>query len=77
MAVSARDDADLVPLHADAHFAPCMAWGVLPRERVPRNYTLSLLTLLAPQLDARDLRRALQGSFEGQWPTPPAWSQRG
>ena len=77
MAVSARDDADLVPLHADAHFAPCMAWGVLPRERVPRNYTRSLLTLRAPQLDARDLRRALQGSFEGQWPTPPAWSQRG
>jgi len=76
MAVSPQDDADLVTLSADAHFSPCMAWGVLPRERVPRNYTLKLLSLIAPQLDERDLRRAAQGSFEGDWPTAPSWEQR-
>ncbi len=76
MAMSAGQDTDLAVLPADDHFASCMTWGVLPRERVPRNYTLSLLTLLAPQLDVRDLRRAFEGSFEGTWPTPPDWSQR-
>ncbi len=76
MAVSAQDDPDLVPLPATDHFPVCMAWGVLPRERVPRNYTLTLLTLLAPQFDERDLRRALQGTFEGPWPAAPAWAQR-
>jgi len=76
MAILPEQDADLALLPADAYFAPCMAWGVLPRERVPRNYTLSLITLIAPQLDVRDLRRAFEGTFDGNWPTPPAWSQR-
>ncbi len=76
MALSPGQDDDLVTLPADSHFASCMAWGVLPRERVPRNYTLALLHLLAPQLDVRDLRRCFEGSFEGDWPSPPTWSQR-
>ena len=76
MALQGGLDSDLVVLPADEHFAQCMAWGVLPRERVPRDYTLALLTLLAPQLDARDLRRALEGTFEGQWPAAPGWEQR-
>ncbi len=76
MAISPALDADLVQLPADEHFATCMAWGVLPRERVPRNYTLSLLSLLAPQLDVRDLRRAFEGTFDGHWPTAPNWSER-
>ena len=76
MAVQASDETDLVQLPADEHFAGCIAWAVLPRERVPRDYTLALLTLLAPQLDARDLRRALEGTFEGNWPSPPAWQRR-
>jgi DNA-binding transcriptional LysR family regulator len=76
MAISPTLDTDLVQLPADEHFATCMAWGVLPRERVPRNYTLSLLSLLAPQLDVRDLRRAFEGTFDGQWPTAPNWSER-
>ncbi len=76
MAVLKSDAADLALLPADDHFTGCIAWAVLPRERVPRDYTLALLTLLAPQLDARDLRRALEGTFEGSWPTPPAWEPR-
>ena len=76
MAIVPEQDADLALLPAAAYFAPCMAWGVLPRERVPRNYTLSLIALLAPQVDVRDLRRAFEGTFDGNWPTPPTWSQR-
>ena len=76
MAIGSQDMIDLAVLPADTNFAPCMTWAVLPRERVPRNYTLGLLTLLAPQLDAHDLRRALEGTFEEEWPTPPAWSER-
>lgn len=76
MALDPVADADLIQLDANQHFTPCMAWGVLPRERVPRDYTLALLTLIAPQLDSRDLRRALEGTFEGDWPAPPAWSER-
>ena len=77
MAVQAGDEADLAWLPASRHFPGCIAWAVLPRERVPRDYTLALITLLAPQLDARDLRRALEGTYEGDWPSPPAWRQRG
>lgn len=76
MAMQDGGDEELVVLPADEHFAQCMAWGVLPRERVPRDYTLTLLTLLAPQLDARDLRRAMEGTFEGHWPPAPTWQQR-
>lgn len=77
MAVQVGDESDLAWLPASRHFPGCIAWAVLPRERVPRDYTLALITLLAPQLDARDLRRALEGTYEGDWPSPPAWRQRG
>ncbi|MCA1714542.1 MAG: CysB family transcriptional regulator, partial [Gammaproteobacteria bacterium] len=73
MAVSARDDADLVALPAPAQIPECIAWAVLPRKRVLRSYVLELLYDLAPQLDRHDLRRALQGHLEPQWPTPPSW----
>ena len=73
MAILPEDAADLVTLPGDAQFSDCVAWAILPRERVPRDYTLALLTTLAPQLDRRDLRRALEGTFEGSWPAPPDW----
>lgn len=73
MAILPEDVADLATLPGDPHFSNCVAWAILPRERVPRDYTLGLLTTLAPQLDRRDLRRALEGTFEGPWPAPPDW----
>lgn len=76
MALSPELDVDLAVLPVGEHFAPCMAWGVLPRERVPRNYTLSLLKLIAPQLDVRDLRRAHEGTLEEPWPAAPRWAER-
>ena len=51
----------------------CVAWAVLPRERVLRDYAVELLHVLAPQLDHRDLRRVLEGNQAPHWPTPPTW----
>ncbi|MFT3807128.1 LysR family transcriptional regulator [Arenimonas sp.] len=75
MAVGVGDD-DLVALPA-LDFAECVTWAVLPRERVLRDYALELLKTLAPQLDRRDLRRALEGNGDAHWSSPPAWSELG
>ena len=75
MAVGAGDD-DLIALPA-LDFAECTTWAVLPRERVLRDYALELLKTLAPQLDRRDLRRALEGNGEARWPQAPAWADLG
>ena len=40
-----------------------------------RDYALSLLHWLAPQLDRRDLRRVLEGNQESNWPQPPEWAE--
>jgi LysR family cys regulon transcriptional activator len=76
MAVDAREDSDLVALPAPS-LPECIAWAVLPRERVLRDYALELLKTLAPQLDRRDLRRVLEGNAEADWPAPPAWAELG
>ncbi|MES2669291.1 MAG: LysR family transcriptional regulator [Pseudomonadota bacterium] len=73
MAVSAIQDGDLVALPAPDAIPECIAWAVLPRERVLRDYTVELLVALAPQLDRHDLRRTLAGNQNAQWPPPPTW----
>jgi DNA-binding transcriptional LysR family regulator len=73
MAVNAREDSDLRVLPAPGEIPECVAWAVLPRERVLRDYALALLHALAPQLDRHDLRRAIDGNAEPSWPAPPSW----
>jgi DNA-binding transcriptional LysR family regulator len=68
------NDTDLRVLPAPAAVPECIAWAVLPRERVLRDYALDLVVALAPQLDRRDLRRALEGNIEPHWPAPPRWN---
>jgi DNA-binding transcriptional LysR family regulator len=75
MALSERDT-DLHVLPAPDAVPECIAWAVLPRERVLRDYALDLVVALAPQLDRRDLRRALEGNIEPNWPAPPRWASR-
>ncbi len=75
MAVSAVQDSDLVALPAPSAIPECIAWAVLPRERVLRDYTVELLAALAPQLDRHDLRRVLAGNVEANWPPPPTWAE--
>ncbi|MCW4454678.1 LysR family transcriptional regulator [Flavobacterium sp. MXW15] len=72
MAISAGD-ADLRAWPAPEAIPECIAWAVLPRDRVLRDYALELVHVLAPQIDKRDLRRVLDGNQEPNWPTPPTW----
>ncbi|KAF1722917.1 LysR family transcriptional regulator [Pseudoxanthomonas wuyuanensis] len=72
MAVNASDT-DLRAWPAPKEVAECIAWAVLPRERVLRDYALELVHVLAPQVDRRDLRRVLDGNQAPDWPQPPSW----
>jgi LysR family transcriptional regulator, cys regulon transcriptional activator len=72
MAVNAGDT-DLRAWPAPKEVAECIAWAVLPRERVLRDYALELVHVLAPQVDRRDLRRVLDGNQAPDWPEPPSW----
>lgn len=74
MAIGAGDS-DLVVRPAPAVIPECIAWAVLPRERVLRDYTLELLVALAPQLDRHELRQVLAGNVAPAWPTPPTWQE--
>lgn len=75
MAIGTREDADLRIIKAPAEIPECITWAVIPRGRVLRDYALSLLHWLAPQLDRRDLRRVLEGNQESNWPQPPEWAE--
>jgi len=72
MAISAADH-DLRAWVAPEPIAECIAWAVLPRDRVLRDYALELVHVLAPQIDPRDLRRVLEGNQTPDWPLPPSW----
>ncbi|KAF1689890.1 LysR family transcriptional regulator [Pseudoxanthomonas koreensis] len=72
MAVS-TGDTDLRGWPAPPEISECIAWAVLPRERVLRDYALELVNVLAPQIDKRDLRRVIDGNQEPDWPEPPSW----
>ena len=66
-------DTDLRGWPAPKEIGECVAWAVLPRERVLRDYALELVSVLAPQIDRRDLRRVLEGNQTPDWPPPPSW----
>lgn len=73
MALLPDDRLDLTALPAPAEIPECIAWAVLPRERVLRDYSFELLRQLAPQIDRRDLKLALEFGEPMPWPEPPAW----
>jgi LysR family transcriptional regulator, cys regulon transcriptional activator len=73
MALLPEDAEDLVSLPAPPSLPECTTWAVLPRERVLRDYTLDLVLSLAPQLDRRDVRQALEINAQHARPAPPAW----
>jgi DNA-binding transcriptional LysR family regulator len=77
MAMLAEDLRDLVALDAADLFAACTTWLVLRRDRVPRSYALALIGLIVPQLDLRDVTRALAGEMPAGWPAPPPWKVPG
>jgi DNA-binding transcriptional LysR family regulator len=73
MAVGTHEDDDLRVIEAPQELPECITWAVVPRGRVLREYALALLHALAPQVDARDLRRILEGNLEPHWPELPRW----
>jgi DNA-binding transcriptional LysR family regulator len=73
MALLAEDARDLQVLPAEELLPRCTTWLVLRRDRVPRSYALALVELIAPQLDRRDLHRALAGEVPEHWPEAPRW----
>ncbi|MDW8480082.1 MAG: LysR substrate-binding domain-containing protein [Xanthomonadales bacterium] len=70
------EDPELLALPAPPEIPECTAWGILPPQRVARDYTLALLRAIAPQLDRHDLKRAASGAAEPHWPEPPRWGAR-
>jgi LysR family cys regulon transcriptional activator len=75
MAMLPDDANDLQVLDASKLFPVCTTWMVLRRDRVARGFTLTLAELIAPQLDKRDLQRALAGEPPARWPEPPEWRE--
>lgn len=73
MALTVEDEVDLRSLDVGGLFPECTTWLVLRRDRVLRGFAAALAELVAPQLDARDLRRALAGEVPEQWPEPRYW----
>jgi DNA-binding transcriptional LysR family regulator len=73
MAMLPEDARDLQILDAARLFPRCTTWLVLRRDRVPRSYALALVELIAPQLDRRDLHRAVAGEVPEHWPAAPEW----
>lgn len=67
---------DFVVMPADPALPECVAWALLPSGRILRNYTLELIQLLAPQIDTRDVRRAIEGDPPAGWPEPLLWSRQ-
>ncbi|HRO63671.1 LysR substrate-binding domain-containing protein [Thermomonas sp.] len=77
MAVGGRKDDDLRVLPAPVELPECITWAIVPRGRVLREYALTLLHALAPQIDGRDLRNILEGNLPPLWPDPPRWQADG
>lgn len=74
LSLGPADREALAVLPVDPALPHCTAWAVLPEGRVLRNPTLDLIRLLAPQLDAADLRRASQGMVPERWPEAPFYA---
>ncbi|MBW3550590.1 MAG: LysR family transcriptional regulator [Proteobacteria bacterium] len=74
LAIEPADHKDFVVLPADPVLPECIAWAQLPGGRVMRDYTVDFIRLLAPQLDALDIRRRFEGTAAPVWPVPRQWA---
>ncbi len=73
MAISSLHDPDLAQLPAPPEIPECIAWAVLPHEKIFRDHTAQLLKSLAPHLDLRDVQRVLAGNQQANWGKSPTW----
>lgn len=75
MAMTPEDETDLRVFETDGLMTECTAWLVLRRDRVLRDYATTLVELVAPQIDGRELRQVLAGNAPANWPEPPSWRE--
>lgn len=73
LAVEPDDHREFVVLPADPALPGCTAWAAPGDGCEPRECTLDLIGLLAPQLERDDVRRYLAGEAAQSWPPPPRW----
>ena len=71
LSLGPADRRQFAVLAVDPAVPDCTAWAFLPEGRVMRDPTLDLVRMLAPQIDAGDLRGASRGLPPLQWPLPP------
>ena len=72
MAQSA-EDGDLVRIEAAGLLPQCTCWALLRKDRILRDYTLSLLRRLLPWLHGNELQRLLRGVQAAPSMPPPHW----
>ena len=65
-----KDDHDLVRLNADHLLPQCTSWMLLRKDRLLRNYTVSLIQRLIPSLHSIDLQRVLNNTQAVTFNTP-------
>lgn len=75
--LAAGDLEDFAVLELDARLPECIAWAVLPRGRGLRRPAFVLLRLLAPHIDAAELRRLVEGLVPSDTIVPPAFHSLG
>jgi LysR family cys regulon transcriptional activator len=74
MALTPEDGADLDVLPLNGLLPTCTTWMILRRDRILRTYVLELVQALAPHIDPRAVRRALEhGEAPAAWPAAPRW----
>ncbi|MGY6519333.1 MAG: LysR substrate-binding domain-containing protein [Lysobacteraceae bacterium] len=73
LAISASDREEFAVLPSDDSLAECTAWAILPEGRVLRDPAVTLIRLLAPHLDAKDIRRAAEGNLPERWAAPEVY----
>lgn len=71
LSLTPEDREHFVVRPVDPALPVCTAWAVLPEGQVLRDPTRDLVRLLAPQVDADELRRASEGMPPERWPEPP------
>ena len=65
-----KDDGDLIRIDADELLPQCTTWLLLRKDRLLRNFTLSLIQRLIPGLRADDMQRLLRQEISVTFAAP-------
>lgn len=65
-----KEESDLVRINADALLPQCTTWLLVRKDRLLRNYTLSLIQRLIPSLHSTDMQRLMLQEINIPFNTP-------